>query len=139
MGGARRGVIKGYISLRKTAQRRASIDEHHFLQLNLVTRRKRRAQNKLLAKLLDEHMAFTWPELVTLLRRLGSYLTTCQSLGHTPEKPCKGSFNVRVGHDLHLAAALAATRKKVTLNDLTRQALSDFLHHHSADACPAIS
>ncbi|MER2015664.1 toxin-antitoxin system HicB family antitoxin [Pseudomonas simiae] len=84
-------------------------------------------------------MAFTWPELVTLLRRLGYYLITCQSLGHTPEKPCKGSFNVRVGHDLHLAAALAATRKKVTLNDLTRQALSDFLHHHSADACPAIS
>ena len=84
-----RGVIKGYISLRKTAQRRASIDEHHFLQLNLVTRRKRLAQNKLLAKLLDEHMAFTWPELVTLLRRLGYYLTTCQSLGHTPEKPCK--------------------------------------------------
>ena len=26
---------------------------------------------KLLAKLLNEHMAFTWPELVTLLRRLG--------------------------------------------------------------------
>ena len=41
------------------------------MQLNLVTRRKRLAQNKLLAKLLDEHMAFTWPELVTLLRRLG--------------------------------------------------------------------
>ena len=66
------------------------------------------------------------------------YLTTCQALGQTPEKPCKGSFNVRVGHDLHLAAALAATRKKVTLNDLTRQALNEFLQHHSADACPAI-
>lgn len=26
---------------------------------------------KLLAKLLNEQMAFTWPELVTLLRRLG--------------------------------------------------------------------
>ena len=66
------------------------------------------------------------------------YLTTCQALGQTPEKPCKGSFNVRVGHDLHLAAALAATRKKVTLNDLTRQALNEFLQHHSADTCPAI-
>ncbi len=40
------------------------------------------------------------------------YLATCQSLGQTPEKPCKGSFNVRVGHELHLAAALAAARKK---------------------------
>ena len=66
------------------------------------------------------------------------YLATCQSLGHTPEKPCKGSFNVRVGHDLHLAAALAANRKKVTLNDLTRQALNEFLQHHYPEPCPTI-
>ncbi|AUG07227.1 type II toxin-antitoxin system HicB family antitoxin [Pseudomonas sp. S09G 359] len=66
------------------------------------------------------------------------YLATCQSLGQTPEKPCKGSFNVRVGHDLHLAAALVAIRKKVTLNELTRQALDEFLQHHSSDASPAI-
>ncbi|MFO2466429.1 type II toxin-antitoxin system HicB family antitoxin [Pseudomonas sp. 15FMM2] len=64
------------------------------------------------------------------------YLNTCQTLGQTPEKPCKGSFNVRVGHDLHLAAALAATRKKVTLNDLTRQALNEFLLHHAPDSHP---
>ena len=65
------------------------------------------------------------------------YHVTCQNLGQTPEKPCKGSFNVRVGHDLHLAAALAATRKKVTLNDLTRQALSEFLQHHFAELHPS--
>lgn len=65
------------------------------------------------------------------------YLATCASLGQTPEKPCKGSFNVRVGHDLHLAAALAATRKKVTLNDLTRQALNEFLQQHEAESFPA--
>ncbi|WP_338507655.1 type II toxin-antitoxin system HicB family antitoxin [Pseudomonas poae] len=66
------------------------------------------------------------------------YLATCQALGRTPEKPCKGSFNVRVGHDLHLAAALEATRKKVTLNDLTRQALNEFLQQHGKAPCPAI-
>ena len=60
------------------------------------------------------------------------YIETCQALGQTPEKPCKGSFNVRVGHDLHLAAALAAIRQKVTLNDLTRQALNEFLQHRGA-------
>nr|WP_218585754.1 type II toxin-antitoxin system HicB family antitoxin [Pseudomonas sp. AN3A02] len=60
------------------------------------------------------------------------YIATCEGLGQTPEKPCKGSFNVRVGHDLHLAAALAATRQKVTLNDLTRQALNEFLQHRGA-------
>ncbi len=31
-----------------------------------------------------------------------------------------------------------ATRKKVTLNDLTRQALHEFLQHHGADASPAL-
>ncbi|KRP58777.1 type II toxin-antitoxin system HicB family antitoxin [Pseudomonas trivialis] len=66
------------------------------------------------------------------------YLATCQALGQTPEKPCKGSFNVRVGHDLHLAAALEATRKNVTLNDLTRQALNEFLQQHGKAPCPAI-
>ncbi|WP_218177549.1 type II toxin-antitoxin system HicB family antitoxin [Pseudomonas gingeri] len=59
------------------------------------------------------------------------YLDTCQQLNQAPEMPCKGSFNVRVGHDLHLAAALTATRQKVTLNDLTRQALSEYLLHHA--------
>ncbi|KIH83283.1 HicB protein [Pseudomonas batumici] len=59
------------------------------------------------------------------------YLETCRELKQAPEMPCKGSFNVRVGHDLHLAAALTATRQKVTLNDLTRQALSEYLLQHA--------
>jgi len=29
------------------------------------------------------------------------YLTTCTAKGYEPETPCKGSFNVRIGHDLH--------------------------------------
>lgn len=55
------------------------------------------------------------------------YLATCEA----PEAPCKGSFNVRVGHDLHLAASLAATRQSITLNDLTRRALSEYLELHA--------
>ncbi|KPA98296.1 MULTISPECIES: type II toxin-antitoxin system HicB family antitoxin [Pseudomonas] len=59
------------------------------------------------------------------------YLETCQQLKQAPEVPCKGSFNVRVGHDLHLAAALSATRQNVTLNELTRQALSEYLQRRA--------
>ena len=59
------------------------------------------------------------------------YLDTCASLGQTPEIPCKGSFNVRVGHDLHLAASVAATRQSISLNDLTRRALSEYLVQHA--------
>ncbi|WP_026007603.1 type II toxin-antitoxin system HicB family antitoxin [Pseudomonas asplenii] len=59
------------------------------------------------------------------------YLETCRQLKQAPEIPCKGSFNVRVGHDLHLAAAVSASRQKVTLNDLTRQALSEYLQRRA--------
>lgn len=59
------------------------------------------------------------------------YLDTCASLGQEPELPCKGSFNVRVGHDLHLAASVAATRDKISLNDLTRKALREYLSQHA--------
>ena len=35
----------------------------------------------------------------------------------------------RVGHDLHLAASVVATRQSITLNDLTRRALREYLEH----------
>ncbi|WAH59834.1 type II toxin-antitoxin system HicB family antitoxin [Pseudomonas silvicola] len=59
------------------------------------------------------------------------YLATCDSLNQNPEIPCKGSFNVRVGHDLHLAATVAALKQSISLNDLTRQALREYLGNHA--------
>jgi predicted HicB family RNase H-like nuclease len=59
------------------------------------------------------------------------YLATCARQKQAPEIPCKGSFNVRVGHDLHLAASVAATQQSITLNDLTRRALSEYLEHRA--------
>ncbi|MCL2645225.1 MAG: type II toxin-antitoxin system HicB family antitoxin, partial [Betaproteobacteria bacterium] len=55
------------------------------------------------------------------------YLADCTDAGHPPEIPCKGSFNVRVGHDLHLAASVEAARRSMTLNDLTRRALAAYI------------
>lgn len=59
------------------------------------------------------------------------YLATCEQLGTPPETPCKGSFNVRIGHELHLAAAITASQHGISLNDLTRQALSSYLQKHA--------
>lgn len=59
------------------------------------------------------------------------YLETCAGKNLTPEVPCKGSFNVRVGHDLHLAASVAATKQSISLNDLTRRAISEYLELHA--------
>lgn len=51
------------------------------------------------------------------------YLATCQELGDEPDQPCKGSFNVRVGADRHLAAAIAARQLGVSLNEYVCRAL----------------
>ncbi|WP_082140422.1 type II toxin-antitoxin system HicB family antitoxin [Halomonas sp. PR-M31] len=74
---------------------------------------------------------FTWQELEAAFREaVDDYLATCEDLDETPETPCKGSFNVRIGHELHLAAAVAASQQGISLNDLTRQALDGYLQQH---------
>jgi predicted HicB family RNase H-like nuclease len=59
------------------------------------------------------------------------YLEDCIALGKAPDTPCKGSFNVRVGHDLHMAASVAASRENISLNDLARRALSEYIMNHA--------
>jgi predicted HicB family RNase H-like nuclease len=44
------------------------------------------------------------------------YLDTCTEQGKGPEKPFKGSFNVRIGPELHQRVAMAAAQQGVTLN-----------------------
>lgn len=63
------------------------------------------------------------------------YLETCELLGKQPDKPLKGSFNVRIGPELHKAAARFASQAGVSLNDLMKSAIEEKLgtkveHHH---------
>ena len=51
------------------------------------------------------------------------YLCACQELGDEPDQPCKGSFNVRVGEERHLAAAIGARQQGVSLNEYVCRAL----------------
>ena len=51
------------------------------------------------------------------------YLADCEERGMSPEKPLKGSFNVRVGPDLHRRAAIAAANAGISLNAFTARAL----------------
>ena len=52
------------------------------------------------------------------------YLDFCAEKGKAPEKPFKGSFNVRIGSDLHEKAALAAAAKKQSLNQFVAAAIA---------------
>jgi predicted HicB family RNase H-like nuclease len=45
-----------------------------------------------------------------------AYLDDCKELGKDPQKPFSGTFNVRVGADLHRRAAMAAAEEGKTLN-----------------------
>ena len=51
------------------------------------------------------------------------YLAFCEAEGKTPDRPYKGTFNVRVGQDLHKRAALYALQHGKRLNSVATEAL----------------
>ena len=51
------------------------------------------------------------------------YLEDCYDSGVKPEKPFKGSFNVRIPAYLHQKAALMAMDSKVSLNSFVTEAI----------------
>lgn len=52
-----------------------------------------------------------------------AYLAVCQEEGKSPEKPYKGSFNVRIPATLHQRAALLAMESKTSLNNFVAEAI----------------
>ena len=55
------------------------------------------------------------------------YLAFCAAEGKKPDQPFKGSFNIRVGSDLHKRAALFAEEHNQKLNTVVSKALEEFL------------
>lgn len=51
------------------------------------------------------------------------YLADCKAAGKTPEKPFKGSFNVRISASLHQRAALLAREAKMSLNNFVAESI----------------
>ncbi len=60
---------------------------------------------------------------------IDEYLEDCKRDGKEPNKPFKGSFNVRVSPELHSKAATIAIIRGVTLNQLVKNALEKELSH----------
>lgn len=52
------------------------------------------------------------------------YLDYCLVQGKEPEKPYRGSFNVRVGPELHKRAVRAAAEKNESLNQFVANAIA---------------
>ena len=53
------------------------------------------------------------------------YLDSCRSEGVEPEKAYKGSFNVRLGSELHKQAVIYAMAHEQSLNSLVEEAVRE--------------
>jgi predicted HicB family RNase H-like nuclease len=59
------------------------------------------------------------------------YLSSCKQANKQPDKPFKGSFNVRIGTELHKKVGLYALQHEDTLNNVVKNALSEFINSSS--------
>jgi len=58
------------------------------------------------------------------------YLDLCKEQNREPEKSFKGTFNVRVGQDLHRQASVFAESHHLNLNQVVVAALKEYLSEH---------
>ncbi|MCL2721897.1 MAG: type II toxin-antitoxin system HicB family antitoxin [Treponema sp.] len=61
-------------------------------------------------------------------KAVDEYLMFCVSKSKEPEKPFKGSFNVRISADLHRKLALTANTRGVSLNTLVENAIQQMVN-----------
>lgn len=69
-------------------------------------------------------------ELKTAFKEaVDDYLEMCAAQKKPPEKPYKGSFNVRIPPSLHRQAAQYAASQGLTLNKFVEHAIEQYVHH----------
>lgn len=56
---------------------------------------------------------------------IDTYIADCKQEGATPEKPFKGSFNVRISSKLHRKAAILAMEEKMSLNNFVAESIRE--------------
>ncbi len=62
---------------------------------------------------------------VDFISAIDEYLSDCKESGLNPEKPFKGSFNVRISSKLHQRAALQAMEDKMSLNNYVAESIRE--------------
>jgi predicted HicB family RNase H-like nuclease len=56
------------------------------------------------------------------------YIETCKNIGYTPEKSYKGSFNIRIGSELHRNALIHAKNLGMNLNEFVKYSIEKAIH-----------
>lgn len=62
---------------------------------------------------------------------INEYLAECDAEGKKPEKPFKGSFNVRLSSKLHQRAALLAMEARMSLNAFVAESIRLRVHQEA--------
>lgn len=74
----------------------------------------------------------TFEELETSFKEaVEDYLATCTAQSKDPDRPFSGTFNVRIGPELHKKAAFEAKRADQSLNDYIKQAIDYYIDRPS--------
>lgn len=74
-----------------------------------------------------EYAGESLAELEEAFRRaVDGYLEACEAAGEKPETPCSGTFNVRIGHELHRELSLYAAERGLSVNAALKEALRGF-------------
>lgn len=60
-------------------------------------------------------------------KAVDGYLDFCNEVGKPPERPYKGSFNVRISPELHKAADVSAKKTGISLNQFIVKAIEYYL------------
>jgi predicted HicB family RNase H-like nuclease len=61
----------------------------------------------------------------SMKRAVEHYLDVCEARGEAPERPFSGRLNMRLGPQLHRAAAAAAAAEGESLNDWLKRVVAD--------------
>ena len=62
---------------------------------------------------------------------INEYLNDCKEMGTEPDKPFKGSFNVRIPANLHREAALKALELNTSLNGVVTESIRGWIQQGS--------
>lgn len=60
-------------------------------------------------------------------KAVDDYLDFCKSVGKNPDKPYKGTFNVRISPNLHKKIAEMAFQRNMSLNSWVEEALNEHI------------
>lgn len=59
------------------------------------------------------------------IESVDDYLQTCEELGRDPQKVHSGSFNIRIGEEIHRDAAMLAFKRGQKLNEFIKEAIAE--------------